>query len=106
MSAEGADKARRVYSVQFKQEAVAMTRQPDASVTAVARSLGVAPKTLAYWVEHPPTSRPRERSPAVESDDPAALKLRLREAESRIRRLEMEKEILKKATAFFASQSP
>ena len=100
--------ARRVYSVQFKQEAVAMTRQPDASVTGVARSLGVAAKTLAYWIEHPPTSRPRERSlaAAAESDDPAALKLRLREAESRIRRLEMEKEILKKATAFFASQSP
>ena len=101
--------ARRVYSVQFKQEAVAMTRQPDASVTAVARSLGVAPKTLAYWIDHPPTSsgrRERPSSSSAGSDDPAALKLRLKEAESRIRRLEMEKEILKKATAFFASQSP
>jgi transposase-like protein len=41
-----------------------------------------------------------------DSDDPAALKLRLKEAEARIRRLEMERDILKKATAYFAGQSP
>jgi transposase len=106
MSAEGANMARRIYSLQFKQEAVAMTRQPDVSVRSVAKSLGVRPQTLEYWIEHPPTASGGRKAVEPECDDPAALKLRLKEAEKRIGRLEMEKEILKKATAFFASQSP
>lgn len=97
---------RRVYSLQFKQEAVAMTQKPGASVRSVAKSLGVVPQTLEYWIAHPPTAARREKTSAAQSDDPAALKLLLKEAESRIRRLEMEKDILKKATAFFASQNP
>jgi transposase len=39
------------------------------------------------------------------SEDPAALKTQVRELEARVKRLEMEKEILKKATAFFAKES-
>ena len=41
---------------------------------------------------------------AALSDDPAALKLRVAELERLVKRLEMEKDILKKATAFFAAQ--
>jgi transposase-like protein len=37
-------------------------------------------------------------------EDPAALKAQVRELEARVKRLEMEKEILKKATAFFAKE--
>ena len=42
----------------------------------------------------------------VASDDPRLLKSRIRELEKRLKRSETEKEILKKATAYFASQSP
>jgi transposase len=97
--------ARRIYSLQFKQEAVAMARQSDASVRSVAKGLGIRPQTLEYWIEHPPAATRREKASELQSDDPAALTLRLREAEARNQRLEMEKQILKKATAFFASQS-
>jgi transposase-like protein len=38
-----------------------------------------------------------------DSDDPKVLKARIRELEARLRRAEMEREILKKATAYFAS---
>ncbi len=99
--------ARKVYSVQFKQEAVAMTRQAGVTVAEVARNLGIAEQSLHYWITHPPSEkRPAAAAQAGECNDPAALKLRLKEAEARIRRLEMERDILKKATAFFASQSP
>ncbi len=37
-----------------------------------------------------------------ESDDPKVLKARIVELEARLRRAEMEREILKKATAYFA----
>ena len=95
----------RRYTTQFKLEAVAMTRQPDASVSSVARSLGIRSNTLQYWIDHPPRDKSHRLSGEPATDDPAALKLQLKEAQARIRRLEMEQEILKKATAFFASQN-
>jgi len=102
-------RTRRSFTLQFKQEAVALTRQPDASVASVARSLGIGAGTLQYWIDHPPQAAPRGTSDdddEPQSDDPAALKLQLKEAQKRIARLEMERDILKKATAFFANQSP
>ena len=49
---------------------------------------------------------PQKLPAATLPDDPAVLKLRVRELEEEVRRLRMEKEILQKATAFFASQNP
>src|SRR3954447_27067149 len=103
--------ARKIHSLQFKQEAVAMARSANTSVRAVAKSLGVRAPTLQYWIDHPPgvaqrCNGRRAGEVELESNDPAALKLRLKEAEARIRRLEMERDILKKATAYFANQSP
>ena len=68
MWAGGANMARKVYSLQFEREAVAMTRQPGASVRSVAKSPGVRPQTLEYWVEHPPSASGRRGKPVeVES---------------------------------------
>ena len=102
---------RRTYSRQFKQEAVAMAKEGERSVRAVAMSLGIRSQTLQYWIDHPPEASPgsgRRRGAQADasSNDPAALQLRLKEAEARIRQLEMERDILKKATAYFANQSP
>ena len=94
------------YSRQFKEQAIALATAPGASIRAVAKDLGVRPQTLEYWIKYPPRDKSRRQTAAATADtnDPVALKLRLKEAEARIRRLEMEQEILKKATAFFASQ--
>jgi transposase len=96
-------RARKVYSEEFVAQAVALSRQPGASVTGTARSLGVPQKTLDGWVKR---AEGRQRAGEDGCDDPVVLRVRLKEAEARIRRLETEKEILKKATAYFASQSP
>jgi transposase len=101
--------SKRIHSLQFKLEAVEMAKGPDASVRNVARNLGLRPQTLQYWIDHPPGKAQRCNGQShleAPSDDPAALKLRLKEAEARIRRLEMERDILKKATAYFANQNP
>ena len=50
-----------------------------------------------------PESEPVTELP--QSDDINVLRIQLKEARQRVRQLETEKEILKKATAFFASQS-
>src|SRR5438876_1219523 len=52
-------RTRRSFTLQFKQEAVALTRQPDASVASVARSLGIGAGTLQYWIDHPPQAAPK-----------------------------------------------
>lgn len=96
-------KARR-YSLEFKRRAVVLATAPEASIRSVAKDLGVHPQTLEYWIAHPPTETRSVRD-SIDTDDPVALKLRLKEAEARIRRLEMEQEILKKATAFFAREN-
>ena len=102
--------SRRIHSLQFKQEAVAMAVAPGVSIRGVAKSLGIRSQTLQYWIDHPPGVAQRcngkKAHQDVETNDPVALKARLKEAEARIRRLEMERDILKKAMAYFANPSP
>ena len=46
----------------------------------------------------------RQALVAVQSDDPKVLQAQIRELSRRLREAEIDKEILKKATAYFASQ--
>ena len=99
--------SRKVYSLQFKDEACALAASPDYSPGRAARQLGVDPATLRFWMRQRkllPESRPVVEPP--QSDDINVLRIQLKEAQQRIRRLETEKEILKKATAFFAKENP
>lgn len=96
-------RARRKYGREFMERAVELATSPGASVTATAKGLGVPQKTLDGWVK-------RRRVVAAGGgggvcDDPAILRARLKEMEERVRRLEVEKDILKKATAFFAGET-
>jgi transposase len=63
----------------------------------IAKELGMANTTLKAWVE---ASRPKPDIPLTD-DERSELK-RLRK---HVRELEMEREVLKKATAFFAKYS-
>lgn len=72
-----------------------MTQQ-GLSQAQVARRLGVSATTLCGWVRH--------LAPEGLLVD-TQLRQRVRQLEEENRRLRMEREILKKATTFFASQS-
>jgi transposase len=77
--------------------------------TAAARELGMPINTLNQWLRKAGWTRPDKGNneptlPQTLSDDPAVLKVKLRQLEAENRRLRMEKDILKKATAYFASQ--
>jgi transposase len=106
---------RQVHTRAFKEQAVALATGSDRPLAAVAKGLGVAPGTLAYWIAHPPADRAAARASSAaaraaaladeRTGDPVALRLQLDEARERIRVLEMEQDILKKATAFFARGS-
>ena len=85
------------YSPEFKAEAVRLVRSSSDPLTKVARDLGVVPETLRQWVQ---AARPPSEVPLTD-DERGELKRLRRE----VRELRMERDILKKATAFFAKQS-
>lgn len=91
--------ARKVYTPEFRETAVRLASQPDASIPRIAGELGVSIWTLRQWVKQ--SARP----PAVRQEE-ADLRTRLRQLEAEVRQLRMERDILKKATAFFAREQP
>ena len=100
------------YSKQFKEQAVGLVSAKGYDPARAARELGMPTSTLRVWLDkagwRPPARGAADpRLPdAPLPDDPAVLQVRLRELEAENRRLRTEKDILKKATAFFASQNP
>jgi transposase-like protein len=70
------------------------------------RDWGWPEQTLRYWLIQRGWSPEQSSLPGqlAESEDPRWLKTRIRDLEQKLRRAEMEREILKKATAFFANQ--
>lgn len=85
---------KRRFTPEFKKEAVALVTEQNYTVAKAAASLGINDKTLHTWV-----TLARNQSDGVLSDDERAELKRLRKE---IRELRLEREILKKASAFFA----
>jgi transposase len=102
------------YTKSFRQQAMALVTEQGRTPSQAARELGMPDSTLTLWLKKSGWRKPLEEGPLPE--DPEALKVRLRELQRQVKRLEMEKDILKKsernwrlpanATAFFASQNP
>ena len=91
------------YTKQFREQAMDLVRVRGNEPTVAARELGMPFSTLNLWLKNAGWVCGLEPAVAL-SEDPAALKARLAELERQVKRLEMEKEILKKATAYFASR--
>jgi transposase len=92
-----AQRRRPTYSPEFKAEAVKMVRTSPDSVSKVARDLGVTVATLTRWVT---ATRPKPEVPLTDDE-----RSELRRLRRENRELRMERDILKKATAFFAKHS-
>jgi transposase len=95
----------RFQTKQFREEACKLVNESGYSVREAAKQLGVAPTTLWSWLTDRGMNKLRNEARQRElGDDPAVLKVRIKELEQHVQRLEMEKEILKKATAYFARE--
>ena len=88
----------RSYDLTFKDAACKLVEQQGYTVTQAANELGIPKQTLFNWLK-----RKREQTPI--SKDVRELQQRVRDLEKQLKRSEMEKDILKKAAAFFISQS-
>jgi transposase len=92
----------KLYGPQFKDEACKLVTGQGYSAAEAGRRLGIPTTTILSWLK---TRREKESPPPVLGpDDPAALRLKIRELESKLARSEMEKDILKKAAAYFARE--
>jgi len=92
---------RKKYSKEFKQDAVRLVTEQGYSIAEAARNLGINDNMLGRWKRES-----NEQEDAFRGNGrltPDQLELRRLQAENR--QLRMEREILKKATAFFAKES-
>ena len=85
------------YSKEFKEEAVALVREQGYTVPGAAKSLGIASNMLYRWKER---FEAQLEGKVLSEDERAELKQLRKENKT----LRMEKEILKKASAFFAKE--
>jgi len=94
------------YDKQFRQQAIKLVTEQERDPTTVARDLGMPHTTLFQWLHKIGWSKPPATRRAVPlCDDPAVLKTRICQLEAQVQQLETDREILKKAAAFFANQN-
>jgi transposase len=90
----------RKYTREFKLSAVKLVKEQGYSIAEAAKSLGVDGHNVRYWVEQL----------GAQAGSPVSGEAALRAEVQRLRkenaRLLMEREILKKAAAFFAKEQP
>jgi len=93
---------RKIYSKEFKLDAVSLVLEQDYTRTDAANSLGINANMLGRWVKE------------QQDDDGQAFRgngkltpdqEEIRKLKTRVKHLEMEKDILKKATVFFAAET-
>jgi transposase len=88
---------RRKFSPEFKAEAVRLVHSSEAPLATIAQQLGLGKGTLCRWVN---ATRPAPRESLTEDERSELSRLRRENLQ-----LRTERDILKKATAFFARQS-
>ncbi len=93
---------RKVYTAEFKLRAVKMITDQKLAVAEVARRLGVSENRLHEW-KKARAQKGANAFPGAGHLTPHEEEIRRLKAE--VKRLEMERDILKKATAFFATQT-
>lgn len=92
-------RTRRRFSDEFKRDAVEIVRSSGKPIAEVARELGIYDSTLGNWVKQDQINRGEREG--LTTDERAEL-VELRRENARLR---MERELLKRATAFWVRES-
>ena len=90
------------YPPEFRREAIELVKTSDRPRVEVARSLGISDSTLANWMQE-------DRDAQARADDPDCLSMTEREELRALRKevidLRTDREILRKAAAYFARET-
>ena len=84
------------FTAEFRGEAVRLVRESERPLTELAGELGVSVTTLRNWMRLVPTEQQTSQGRVL------SLEEQVRQLKRENERLREEREILKKATAFFA----
>ena len=89
----------RKYTEEFKSEAVKLITEGGYSQAEVSRNLGVSDSNIHRWVSEHLSIKPKKDKDAICKEE------ELKRLRKEVAQLKMEREILKKAAAFFANES-
>ena len=92
---------RRAFTREFKAQTVRLVRDSGKSIGVIARELDLGESVLRSWLRQAEVDAGRGRPGALTTDEREEF-TRLRQE---VRTLRMERDILKKATAFFAKEN-
>ena len=93
---------RKRYSKEFKLDAISLVLDQEYSRAEAAKSLGIDSRMLGRWVKEHQT----DDGQAFRGNGKlTAEQEQIRKLKAQVKRLEMERDILKKATAFFAAET-
>ena len=93
--------AGKTFTAEFRTEAVRMVRDGKRGIAVVARELDINPQTLSRWLKQADIDEGRGPEGALTTVEREELQRLRREN----KRLQEERDILKKATAFFAKEN-
>ena len=94
-------KTRRRFTQELKDDAVNLVIEQGYSCAEVARRLGINENNINRWVR---LYREKNQAPSTDGLTREQLEAELKRLRKENKRLEMEREILKKAAAFFANE--
>ena len=92
---------KRKYTPEFRAEAVKLVKTSEKPLAHVAKDLGIPEGSLYQWVRAAEKTEESQDDAPLSENERAELKRLRRENE----RLQMEREFLKKAAAFFAKEN-
>jgi transposase len=93
-----AKRTRKRYTDEFKAEAVKLVVDEGYSISQAARNLDINTNMLTRWKNELTGNSARRKQAADDKEE-------IQQLREEVRRLKLEREILKKATAFFANES-
>ena len=93
---------RKKYSKEFKLDAIALVIEQNYSQSEAARNLGINPNMLGRWIKE----ADNEDGQAFRGNGKLTPEQEeIRQLKAQVKRLEMEREVLKKATVFFLKET-
>jgi len=93
---------RKKYAKEFKLDAISLVKEQGYSRAEAAHSLGINPAMLSRWIRQHDTD---DGTAFRGNGKLTAEQAEIRKLKEEVRRLKMEKDILKKATVFFAKET-